>query len=339
MNSQAIPVIDRTPKKLLMYVVAIPFYLILVPLNWLLKISGKPAALMRTIGKKQFSPKRNSKVFADYIPDEGDIFVSTFSKSGTNWMMQIAHQIAWQGEGEFENIHDVVCWPDVPGKRSERVSTPLRSDLLKTLSPTGMRVIKTHLASQYVPYSEKAKYLIVVRDPKEVFVSSYPFVKGVAGPLMPSVDVWLKLFFTQEWPMNFGNTWAQHTAGYWAMKDRPNVLVLSYSKLKHDPETGIREVAKTLEVDLSEEQLAKVVEKSSFNYMKKINRKFAPSDTSSLPWAKGFTMIREGKTGNSSELISPEQQRLIDEHFMQELKDLHSDFPYDDFFQTGTVAD
>ncbi len=288
---------------------------------------------MSFIGKKVFKPEKNGKIFADYTPDEGDIFVSTFSKSGTNWMMQITHQVAWLGEGEFENIHDVVCWPDVSRKRSEKYSTPLKSDLIKTLSPTGMRVIKTHMSALYVPYNEKAKYIIVVRDPKEVFVSSYPFVQGIAGPLMPSVDTWLELFLKPEWPMNFGNTWAEHTASYWSLKDQPSVLVLSYTHLKQDMKTGITQVADTLGVDLTERQLQNVLEKSSFQYMKNINHKFRPGDMSAMPWSSGFTMIREGKTGNSSELLSPQQQQRIDAHFRQELSELKSDFPYDEFFQ------
>jgi hypothetical protein len=42
-------------------------------------------------------------------------------------------------------------------------------------------------------------------------------------------------------------------------------------------------------------------------------------------------MIRKGSQGGSSELLSRERQREIDEHFRAELRELGSDLPYDDF--------
>ncbi len=257
MNSTSIPVIKRNTPQYALWLVAIPYFLLLLPFNWFMTLIGKPGFLFNFMGKLGANPKTLKKIFEGYIPDKDDIFVSTFSKSGTNWMMQISHQIAWRGEGEYENIHDVVCWPDIPAKRNRKTVTPLRSNLIKKLSPTGMRVIKTHLSAHYVPINEQAKYLIVVRDPKEVFVSSYPFVASLAGPIMPSVNNWLDMFLSKNWAMNFGNTWAEHTASYWELRDKPNVLIVSYSKLKHDPETGIRRVSETLGINLTEAEFNK----------------------------------------------------------------------------------
>ena len=36
----------------------------------------------------------------------------TYAKSGTNWMMQIAHQLIYHGKGEYDHLHDLVPWPD-----------------------------------------------------------------------------------------------------------------------------------------------------------------------------------------------------------------------------------
>jgi Sulfotransferase domain len=213
--AHAIPIIKRTVPTWLFYLAAIPFFLVIVPLNWLMIKAGKPDLFMRRSGRSQGKPKKLRKVFADYVPGKHDVFVSTFSKSGTNWMMQIAHQVAFRGRGEFAHIHDAVSWPDLGGRQA-RMSIALRSDVIQNLSPTGLRVIKTHLAAGYVPYSAEATYLVVIRDPKELFVSSYHFIGSVAGPLMPTLDVWLDLFLTKDFPMNFGNTWAEHTASYWA---------------------------------------------------------------------------------------------------------------------------
>jgi hypothetical protein len=68
---------------------------------------------------------------------------------------------------------------------------------------------------------------------------------------------------------------------------------------------------------------------SSFDYMKKNDQKYAIGQL--VPWRKPGAMIRKGQEGGSSELLSPERQRLIDQHFMAELKQLGSDFPYTEF--------
>jgi hypothetical protein len=245
-------------------------------------------------------------------------------------MMQIAHQVAFRGHGEFEHIHDAVTWPDLGGRRA-RMAVDLRSNVVQRLSPTGLRVIKTHLSTTYVPFSEKAKYLVVIRDPKELFVSSVHFVGSIAGPLMPALDVWLDLFLSKDFPMNFGNTWAEHTAGYWALRERPNVLVLSYSRMKQDLGRAVQQVADTMQVRLTQDELARVIERSSFDYMKAIDHKFVPLPKGSLPWAKELSMVRTGKAGNSGELLSREQQLRIDAHFQAELKQLGCDFPYAEF--------
>ena len=54
----------------------------------------------------------------------------TFPKSGTNWMLQIAHQLIHHGKGEYDHIHDVVPWPDIstmPGFMS-RYAIPLNDE-------------------------------------------------------------------------------------------------------------------------------------------------------------------------------------------------------------------
>jgi len=48
-------------------------------------------------------------------------------------------------------------------------------------------------------------------------------------------------------------------------------------------------------------------------------------------------MIRTGRQNGSSEMLSPAQQRRIDEYFTSELKRLGSDFPYDYFCSMSTA--
>jgi Sulfotransferase domain len=334
MSTSTLPRMDRRVPKWGVRLVSVIFYGVFVPLNWLLKKLGRESALVTMMNPGARKPGHFKTIFAHYEPTSSDVFVSTFAKSGTNWMMQIAHQIAFRGAGDYEHIHDVISWPDL-GARARRMAVSLDDRRVQEASPTKLRVIKTHLSAYNVPLSDQARYLVVVRDPKEIFVSSYHFASGAAGPLMPTSDVWLELFLTPKFPLNFGSTWAEHTASYWALKDKPNVLVLSFSDMKRDLPGAVQRVADVLGVRLTSEEMNAVLEKSTFSYMSGIENKFTPIPKGTLPWGEGLKMMREGKAGNSHEMLTPEQRTRIDEHFQAELARLGSDFPYAELFGTA----
>jgi hypothetical protein len=335
MSTSAPPTIDRTVSKRRVFLLSIVFYGVLVPLNWLLIHLGFKAGLFALV-RRTPARGRFEKVFRGYEPSAGDVFVSTFAKSGTNWMMQISHQIAFRGAGEYTHIHDVISWPDMGGRRGRRMAVPLDDERVRNASPTHLRVIKTHLAARYVPYNKSARYLVVVRDPKEILVSSYYFAGGVAGPLMPAFDVWLELFLTR-FPLNFGSTWAEHTAGYWAQRHQPNVLVLLFQDMKRDLRGAVQQVAEMLGVGLTIAEMNAVIERSTFSYMSSIEHKFTPVPKGTLPWGDGLKMMRQGQAGRSGEMLTLEQRRRIDVHFQEELVRLGSDFPYAKLF-TGEDA-
>lgn len=48
---------------------------------------------------------------------------------------------------------------------------------------TGPRPVKTQLSRGSTPLTDAARYVVVIRDPEDVVVSSYHFVSGIAqGP-------------------------------------------------------------------------------------------------------------------------------------------------------------
>jgi hypothetical protein len=291
---------------------------------------GFSKQVMRFAFKKMFSEKLKARAFAGYPPTEHDVFVATFGKSGTNWMMQIAQQIAWRGEAEFEHIHNVVPWPDGPGP----VPASLSDVSVRDSPPTGLRVIKTHLETAFVPYGEKATYLTVLRDPKEVLVSSYYFLGGIVGVLNHlSIDDWFDLFMRSD---SMAGSWAVHTASFWDWRDRPNVLVLSFGEVKSEPVSSIERVAAVMGVELTEQQLAKVVERSSFEYMKAHESQFAPPRFPLSGLGEPVLMVRRGATGGSDELLSRSQQAEVDRLCQEELRRLGSDFPYASAFDVVT---
>lgn len=330
MTHAAMAPYKRTPPPLPMRLVFVTMLFLMGAvmrvLQWF-KLEGKLFAGMRERQRKQL---KTGNPFNGYEPTEHDVFVVTYVKSGTNWMMQLSHQLLFRGAGEFEHIHSVVAWPDTAlmGPMAG-YAIPLRDPRVWQASPEGKRVIKTHFRWEDVPYSPTAKYIIVIRDPKDVFVSSYYFfIKN--GPLRftnLSVASFLEFFLSDHFFM--GGSWGSATAGYWAQRDKPNVLISSFKEMRRDLAGSVRRVAEFLGVDASPEVLQRVVEKSSFAYMKTIDDKFSTGKF--LSFGAPAAMMRKGGEGSSSELISPAQARRIDEYFMNELKQLGSDFPYEEF--------
>jgi hypothetical protein len=290
---------------------------------------GHGTRMLSRIARRNHARLRQRNPFRGYVPGPQDVLVMTYAKSGTNWMMQVAHQLIHHGKGEYEHLHDVVPWPDTLALPFvKKYAIPLEEATHWKMAPEPLRVIKTHFNWDMLSYSETAKYIGVIRDPKDVFVSNYHFIQGgVYGPAMPRVDTWLELFLSPDFPL--GGSWAVNTAGYWAERHRPNVLIASFKQMKSDLRGTVQQVARFLGINVGEGIIDDVCRLSSFEYMKSIDRKFAMGKM--IAWREPGVMIRKGSQGGSSEMLTPAQQRRIDEHFMAELARLGSDFPYAEF--------
>jgi aryl sulfotransferase len=302
----------------------IPLYGLLLPLIKGLELVG---LWPRIMGRRPTGPEA---VFRDYRPSQHDVFVCSYFKAGTTWTLQIATQIAFRGQAEFDNLHHAVPWPDMALPALQRNMIPLADPSPARLSPTGLRVIKTHLLKQHVPLVPEARYIVVTRDPKDCCVSGYHFLKSlILGPLMPSVSHWVDYMFSRDFP----DAWPEHLAGWWAERHRPNVLFMTYEEMRSDHFGAVRKIAAFMGVDLTLGELQEVVRQSSFAVMKAAGNKFEPGQP--LPWSVKGAMMRRGVSGGSGELLTPQQQRQIDDYCRSELVRLKCDFPYDAAF--GTV--
>lgn len=123
---------------ILKYALMVPTYGILKPLVWGLDKLGYAEGMFKAYQAKLAEEFAVEKSFEGYEPTEADVFVCAYVKSGTNWTLQMAHEIANRGNGEFEHIHDVIPWPDGMKGYSVDLSDPTGREL----SPTGLRVIK-----------------------------------------------------------------------------------------------------------------------------------------------------------------------------------------------------
>lgn len=286
---------------------------------------GRGVPMLNFVAGKVFLDESTPPPLRGYTPTRDDVFITTFAKSGTNWAMQMAQQIIGHGASEFEHIHEVVPWPEAPVKMSSMKDTSYRDN-----TPSGRRVIKTHLPHTVVPYGEDARYITVVRDPKEVIVSAYHFLGGLFG-ISDSItfDEWFHYLARGG---TLIRAWSRHAAGYWQWRDRDNVLVLTYTEMKDDLEATIRRFARHLDEPLEEAAMTEIVRRCSFSYMKEHESKFAPPNFPLRRKAPMAQMVRRGQAGRSDEEMSPKQQAEVDDLCRAELARLGSALPYDALF-------
>ena len=285
---------------------------------------GRYEHLHRLIMRVAGMPSWPGPGFGDYPPTARDVIVVTYPKSGTNLALQLLTQLARGGRGEYEHIHDACPWPD--GLR-------LGAATLRDDDGAGrFRAIKTHLPLAALPLPAEpgpARWVYVVRDPREVFVSSYHFVRGLAyGPAMPTVGSWVGTWERGEF--HFG-PWAEHIADWWPLRHRPDVLFLTFRELTRETPAALDRLAAFCGVTLSSEERAAVLRRSSRDWMKRHDDVFRPGV--SLPWADGDTpMVRRGESGSAGELLSPDQAARVAAASKRRLAELGCDLPFDAMF-------
>ena len=93
----------------------------------------------------------------------------------------------------------------------------------------------------------------------------------------------------------------------------PRILLLRYQDLKCDLAAGVDRIAAFLGWDVTPEQKARVLEYSSFDWMKAHDDKFSGQGKSGNAAFKPGRFIRQGKVGAYRELITPElEKRILD---------------------------
>jgi hypothetical protein len=282
---------------------------------------GLGVRLGKVLSRMATPTMANPRAFGPYTERDGDVIVATYPKSGTNWLLQIGQQIAWRGAAEFDHIHAVVPWPDAPTDKVVKMDAPLRS-------PTGHRIIKTHLGAPHTPRGPLR--IAVLRDPKEVVVSSYFFLGGLLGILdYMTVGEWCELFLADALPMG---GWAEHSAGWYDERERDDTLVLNFAAIKKDLPGHVDAVAEFMGVELEESERAAVIERSGLPWMKAHERQFAPPPLPGFSRMARPAMIRRGRSGGSDELLSLDQQQAIDRHCRYALMAAGCALPYDDWF-------
>lgn len=198
--------------------------------------------------------------------EPGDVFITTWAKSGTTMMQQMFHQIrmiAATGEGDmdFDDISRMTPWEDTGPLIDYDVNGPQRAQ------PRGF---KSHREYERLPAG--GRYVVTLRDPHETYVSFYRFFDGwhiERGAL--SLEEYMPLWLGGG---PGGCDYFTHLLSWYARRSGPDTLLATYRWAVKNKRAMIRRLAEFCELELSEEQVSLVEKMTSREFMHRHLDKF-----------------------------------------------------------------
>jgi hypothetical protein len=232
---------------------------------------------------------------------DGDIFISSYPRSGTTWLQHITHALRSGGDSSFAHISDVVPW-------FERQLALGRCTSRDFEALPGPRLFKSHLPRAWLPRG--ARYIYIARDGRDVAVSYFHFYRSHLG-FAGSFNEFFEQFLAGR--LQYGS-WFKHVAGWQASRSDDAQLTLGYERLQAALPAELRKIASFCGVTPSPREQAELEPYCSFSFMKAHEAKFdhAAREPNSGTAVPGW-FLRSGRTGGFRELFEAEHERRFRE--------------------------
>ena len=230
-----------------------------------------------------------------FAPRDDDIIISTSYKSGTTWLIAIVRELIVHAMRQA-GISDQAQFPGPDTASTFWVDNCFGNDSVDDLqakleAQPHRRFLKSHLALDGLPIYPQVKYLVVARDPRDVFMSFWnhyaaftdlmysrmndrPDRQGAPLPPCPA-DI------HTLWAMWIGRGWFEweqegypfwgnmhHIQSWWNYRHLDNLLFLHYADMLADPEDEIQRIADFLAIEICAETLMQIVQETSLGAMR-----------------------------------------------------------------------
>ncbi len=261
------------------------------------------------------SADEDSGRWLDFPFRQGDIVISTRSKSGTTWMQMICALLVFQSPELPAPLAQLSPWLDW-------LVEPREDVLARLEAQPHRRFIKTHTPLDGVPQRGDVTYIVVARHPLDMAVSLYhqgdnidrPRLEQLTGqapraappPDRPPLHEWLLAWIDgDDDPREHldslpGVLW--HLCDAWERRLAPNVVLVHYDDLLADLESQMRRLATLLGITVAEETWPELVGAATFNQMQSRAEQLAPDTAGVLKDRSRF--FRKGGSGAGRQLLS-----------------------------------
>lgn len=237
-------------------------------------------------------------------------------------MQTILTHLVFAEQQEVPFYADVSPWLDARWRPLEKAIEMLEAQ-------QHQRIIKTHLPLDGLPYYPEVKYIVVGRDPRDVFMSfwnhyanytdefyaklaSTPGLVGDSLPRCPDDlhEAWhgwiTRGWF--EWESEGYPFWGNmhHTQSWWDFRHLNNILFVHFNDLLADLSGEIGRIAFYLDLDIPNDSINRITEAVAFANVKK--RAVRMTRESSTFWKGGMkTFFFKGTNGRWKDVLTADE--------------------------------
>ncbi len=237
-----------------------------------------------------------------------DIIITPYSKSGTTWLQQIVHGLRSNGDMDFDDISRVVPWIEESYDLGLDIHAPQKWQ---------PRAFKSH--ADWDTVAKGGRYIVSIRNPKDMFVSSYRFLEGwffERGTI--SITAYANSGFLKEAPEEGSGYW-HHLLSWWGQRENEQVLLLSFESMRADLPGTVSKVADFIGIPLDDALFEKVVQQASFEFMSAHKDRFddklmreLTEKKYNLPSGSDSSKVRKGEVGSHAYELTADLHEAID---------------------------
>jgi len=231
-----------------------------------------------------------------------DILAVSFPKSGNTWVRMIYANIMRELYG-LEEIN-LVNLNDLLPEYIFRLQTTHENLRNMRWTYDVPRLVKTH--ERYIPDFENLRCIFIVRNPKDVMISYYHYEKAKIQSYPGDLTAFIR-------DSRFGiEAWIRHTESWLTNRHHLSAIeIFRYEEMKETPASHVKIILDLMGARLSDEQIDRVIERSSFEHTRRMEEKYGLGRYNEFH--DSFRFTRDGSVNQWIREMNEEQIRYIDE--------------------------